>query len=397
MSIQNRIIDERLLNEQEMVYNPDTFFYVFSKVPEARRLADILCHIYTDIGEDSRFLGYIEREEDLTIRMNGKKRFVVIVPYNSGSGITDIERLNKVVEGNIFLTTGYAFYISIAFNIRHFSEEFKEWFYWKGKQIEVIESLNARYKEISDMSSDNPVLVYSCQKTGTYTVYDSLKAAGFDAVHTHHFMGWTNDRDDWQGSLGRAKEYWKNKILSRDSIKIISCIRDPIDRNLSYCFQSTDNYHMFHNANDYNGFWDYVNKSLSVDTDGVCGRMALWFDMEIKKAFGLDVMTCDFDRENGFGIVRRGNTELLILSLEKMINNEKIIADFVGAKDFSLIKSNVGEKKSYRYVYDLRYKHINIEKSLLKYYYNDNPFLNHFYTPGDLAGFRKKWETYCTN
>lgn len=77
-----------------------------------------------------------------------------------------------------------------------------------------------------------------------------------------------------------------------------------------------------------------------------------WFDLEIKENFGIDVYGYDFDKERGFQIIRQDNVELLLMKLEKLDDCQEIIGEFVGAEDFKLIKSNMGNNKLYKFAYN---------------------------------------------
>jgi hypothetical protein len=98
-----------------------------------------------------------------------------------------------------------------------------------------------------------------------------------------------------------------------------------------------------------------------------------------------------FDREKGYGIIRKDNVEILIYRLENLNELEQVIGDFVGLDDFKLEPANMAEQKLYDSFYKEFVKNVKLPKSYVDVYYKDNPRMDHFYSKEDKQRFLARW------
>jgi len=143
-------------------------------------------------------------------------------------------------------------------------------------------------------------------------------------------------------------------IRRRREVKIISVIRNPIERNVSMFFQDFPYWYIdyrkrnrsvsrFSDASVVKDMYETVFPHSYVDE---------WFDKEIKRLSGIDVYEHPFDREKGFQEYRNGKYSLLLLEMTKIEDNWPVIESFVGEK-LELENENFGEKKWYGPIYKL--------------------------------------------
>jgi hypothetical protein len=117
-----------------------------------------------------------------------------------------------------------------------------------------------------------------------------------------------------------------------------------------------------------------------------------WFDRELSGVLGFDFFARDFNREEGFEIIREGRFELLAGKLELLSNNG---ADFLGrfldlGRDLPIPRSRARSATGEASLYDQVRKNLRLPAAVLDRVYGSR-FCRHFYTDAELEGFRKLW------
>lgn len=232
----------------------------------------------------------------------------------------------------------------------------------------------------------NSILVYQAKKVGSSTVHASLEHERIPSVHVHYLMQHVG-----VPAIDDNSEYICKKI-KKDGVKIISLVREPIARGLSYFMQ---------------GFTrDYVwfNRCHSSDIEAEACRWVtnlleeneefVWFDQEIKELTGIDVYKYPFDKKQGYVWIKEGKTEILLLKLETLNQNADKIGEFVGKPGMTLITTNRGSEKPTKFIYQQLKKNIKIPASAVRKQYENNPKFDHFYSEEEKQSFLKKWEKH---
>lgn len=258
------------------------------------------------------------------------------------------------------------------------------------------------------------VLIYQPGKVGSSSLGSSIRKKN---VHVHMLtLQYANKREE--GFL--LKEYVKN-LSKKEKMQIITCIREPIARDISGYYYDSDteigrfNYDV--KVGDLLWYGDNINgekdnlPERSIDVKGdlhtgfsTYGNALIryksdefsWFDYEIKNIFDIDIYDYPFDKEQGYGIIRKDNIEILVLKLEKMSECEKVIGDFVGEEDFHLVRDNEAKNKVYNYIYQEFKKNVLLDREYYDYYYNgpQTHHMEHFYTAEEMQKFRDKWSRH---
>jgi hypothetical protein len=141
--------------------------------------------------------------------------------------------------------------------------------------------------------------------------------------------------------------FYKSLIERQRPVRLISMVRNPVDRCLSAFFHSE---------------FDHAHSAPDVNTDTLVQRFAQylrqqeerdWFDAEMLPALGIDVYARAFPAAAGFQMIERDNIALLILRLElEDSSKERAVADFVGLGDFKWERlGQVGGVKAYGDIY----------------------------------------------
>ncbi|MBD3276105.1 MAG: hypothetical protein GF372_12385, partial [Candidatus Marinimicrobia bacterium] len=111
-----------------------------------------------------------------------------------------------------------------------------------------------------------------------------------------------------------------------------------------------------------------------------------WFNNELKPTLGIDVLNEDFDRDDGYAIITKGNISVLILQTEKLDTLfPTVISDFIGSR-IAPVKARVRKNP----IYSKLKKNLNFQDSFLERTYNQ-PGMKHFYSDKDIDKFISRW------
>jgi len=247
-----------------------------------------------------------------------------------------------------------------------------------------------------------PVLIYTMGKVGSSSIAISLRARGVAEVQPHS-LTWVRKGSYFvspnlsvlgeifysgKTALIRAKlTCFKliNRIIRR-RIKIICIYRDPIARNISAFFEQ----YSYVLDGDINSlptpevldcFWMYARHDTPLD----------WFERELKKSFGVDIFSVPFDRLRGYGVLRQGYRDVLLLTMEKMRENETVIGEFLGLQAFHITPANRAERKHYATAYNAFKRELVISEAYAEKMYA-SPVVRYFYSDEDILKFRRRWK-----
>lgn len=227
------------------------------------------------------------------------------------------------------------------------------------------------------------VYVNTVAKVGSSSFLHSLKAAKFDVHHGHSLK-----------HLG--------KILTEESNRlIVSGIRNPLDRNISYFFQTcTDNFYndVKTRKNDYKGENCFVIEKDKFNQVSPLQIINLFFSQKWHYTFNdwfyefFEITKIDFyefDKNLGIGIYNfPNNNYLLFYVFEKLNSNIHFIESFFGITE--LAHTNNSENRIYRDQYKKVKSLINIPDN-----YKDKllltPIMNNFYSREEIANFYQRY------
>lgn len=262
------------------------------------------------------------------------------------------------------------------------------------------------------------ILVYQMGKVGSSTVVRSLKAHNLSAFNIHTFDPDFLSKDELlfkkefaaNGAIPTTlweEQFFLKQLAGRFSgkpVKIITLVRDPVARNISHFFQwpnmimeqTAEGYHLrspsFHYDKEFN--LDGIEEKLSqlyMTQFKLHERPLIWLDHELKHNFGIDVYSREFPKEKGYSIYRAGNTEAMVLKLEKLGEAApEAFKEFLGIESFGLVPANIGRQKNTADLYGRFLNSIKLPPAYLDTMYNSR-FAGHFYSQAELNRFRARW------
>jgi hypothetical protein len=266
-----------------------------------------------------------------------------------------------------------------------------------------------------ELLSPSVIFVYQMGKVGSLSLYLNIKDHITDQPIYHlHNLNPENSAQIWQ-EINLSKPYYEftfghsfttkylsehiNEIKQNKKIKIITGVRDPIARNISWFFQVIDCGAVF--PSDF--FRKFQEGSITMDDviqkfweqDFIYCKQFDWFELELKPVFNIDITSFDFPQEKGYTIVNfpDQNIELLVFKLEKLDSCvQEAMQTFLGIENINskrYERTEFLEPHEYA-IYDNLRKSLKFSNEYLDQIY-DQPLVRHFYTDEEINAFKRKW------
>lgn len=402
------INDLRLVKEYEMIMEKKIIIYGCGSsgmqlVDFIRMLGcQILCFCDSDIKKKGNTVYGIEvcHKTDLS-QLVDSDTIIIIASVYYEEIINEI--INYVSEEIVF--TKFAFYLSVHLHYKQMnfklpevvSEYMENWYKTELDRMENdLKRLSMRdYLDVAN----NAILVYQSGKVGSTSICKTLSHYGVKSAHIHTLTEYSSN-DKYLS--------WCHHVCSNFQGKMIIPVREPISRDISDYFQFIGHRlavmietYQFHDLQEgfYKAFYDYLVKDTEYTVKYSYPRINYskygyqfdFFDMELKKYFGIDVMEYPFDTRGGYSIVKQNGVEIFLVQLEKMYELEREMGEFLGISNFKIQSTNIGDEKEYKYLYQNFKKTIPLKKEYIDFYYKNNPAVEHFYSEAQREEFRNKW------
>lgn len=276
----------------------------------------------------------------------------------------------------------------------------KKYNLWKNiSELKKISNYQQIFFNMATYIMERPVSILLCgiQKTGNVSLASSFDSAN-DCTNVV-FTGHSSYFDKF--TFEKIKEIVE--IFSYNKIKIISGVREPIERIISQKWQNIDepfryNDICFSNLIDEN-YNDYVDNLMffeNLDEINIKPGFRFykdvinWFEDYIEKIFEINVFEYPFNKEKGYSIINKNNISIFIYRLDKLSVLEKEIGQFVGDASFSLKKANEATEKKYAFAYAQYLKLVKVKKDFFDSLVNSRG-MTHFYTEEECKKYIKKW------
>lgn len=382
-----KVEDYELMNNFEIIYQFPVIIYGAGEIGyevcmRLEELGGIKIEAFCDARKmDSLYCGKkVINVEELADCTKEKVFNIIVSSIDYSEEMLNEINKREIKNGHVF--TYWGLDAAIACNLTHpnvnkefgrnYTEEVQEW--WRDY---YVKKTLRRTREAMVKNVD--VLVYQYRKVGSSTINKSLSACGIKCEQLHIL---TDDRG--LECVRTVQERYRQKVKEK-GVKIICLVREPIIRYISELMHAS---YISKRAIYYTepGLIDNLKKGL-LDDLHFCKE---WFDKELKYFSGIDVLSLPFDKEQGYSIYREGKVELLLLTLEKLRDNEKVIGQFVGDDNFVLIDDNVTSTKISKYTYEDIKKEFKISTEMMEMAYREFP-VEHFYTDEDIIKFKNKW------
>lgn len=263
--------------------------------------------------------------------------------------------------------------------------------------------LNKIKNDLRFLNLENKILIYQMGKVGSTSLEKSIK----DSIHWHSFYPFYSQKI-YKTRLNKAKFLYKiiypveffllRKIIKRKinkgiELKIITLVREPISRNISFLFQVSPAvlYRQYLNGgkrDDLDNTLEYMEEEFYSNIWHESAEE--WFEQDLKKVTGVDVFDYEFDKSKGYSIIKQKNVNVLVLKMESLHENEDVIGEFIGEKNFNLKADNISSNKWYRDLYRSFKSNFKPDQSYISRLYNSK-YMNHFYSEAEIEQYKNKW------
>lgn len=240
---------------------------------------------------------------------------------------------------------------------------------------------NMRQDVVNVLSNnENGVIICNVSKTGDNTLFKTFDKINVKREFVHHSPE----------ALNIEELNVKNK-----PIKIITAVREPIGREISALFQrisfmTISSIHSYDKELFVDG--GDIQKSFEELTENNIGSYSqVPSFLERFSENILDVMSEPFDKEKGCTIIKKGNVEVFVYTLEKMNDIIPEMSEFVGVHFDEWVMGNVGADKWIAKSYKQAQEELVFSQEFFDSMYNE-PYVKHFYTDEQIEKFKSRWQ-----
>ena len=213
-------------------------------------------------------------------------------------------------------------------------------------------------------------LVYSFGKVGSKSIEAGI-GDGCSNIHNMYFKNWAcypNYRGAEQSLFSRFKLFlffqYRRLLLTYRKPKIVTAIRDPLDRNMSMFFHHLSAYVFSYSTGFPYGKVRANRVAAEFDSNFLVNVFeerfdhsypVNWFDLEFKKFTGIDVYKYPFKKASPFQVIKENGFDVFIYRYEDLKTKrneiEKGISDFCGKSIDLSEERNVAGSKWYSDLY----------------------------------------------
>jgi len=259
-----------------------------------------------------------------------------------------------------------------------------------------------------------PLLVYQMGKVGSTAVAHALETA-MPGRPVFHFHTLSRER------LQREEAVYRRHFAVRRSIdshllhslhvkrrlaglpprvrrwKIVTLVRDPVERNLSAFFQTLG----LHFAD--RGFTERIHAGDDRVADDLRvffvehfphRRVLSWFDDEIRAVFGIDVLEGAFPHGTGYRLYSGAVADVLLLRLENLsVCASDGLRELLGLRDVAVSRRKKGSDKYYAETYRRVRETLSLPPDVVEAIYGSR-MVQTLYEPAEIEARRRQWSRH---
>ncbi len=287
-----------------------------------------------------------------------------------------LKEIEKMELGELAIYTSFGVRCGIYYGLR--SSYINESFRKKKIKENVIHTKQVRgsiynklfeYLAYLPLHNDEIIMVYQPENAGWCSMYASIKQYGKNVIDICALRNVS------------YLEVGIQKLLDMKSAKIISVIKDPISGDVWNMWDNIDLFGVHGTIPDMRKVEEfrYGKEFENIQSE--------WYEHQMQKLCGLNILNCSFDREKGYQIIESGNIELLLLKAERLDELKPVIGDFLGIQDFQIYHTDVCEKKQNRFAYKEYINKFTLSCEKIESIFREDKFVKHFYTDEECEDF----------
>lgn len=268
-----------------------------------------------------------------------------------------------------------------------------KYFFWLVRFFEYIRI------SFQNWDTNPPIIIYSLGKTGSTSVYKSIKKSGIKNPVFHvHTLNPANlaasvahikqSKDKYLGHVTIVQDLLIRKLRRhpKTQLLIITLTREPVGQALSSWFQNSTRWVgniMFEDSDEaYEIVKAEVLNAMRAQLNGGQSHPEWWFKTELNKILGIDVFCEPFDYEQKYKLFINERARCLLMRMEDLNGIFSVaLTRLLGDEGFSidLARANTGVDKWYAEWYQRAksdYKHEMGDNSSAR----ESRYVNHFYS-----------------
>jgi len=168
---------------------------------------------------------------------------------------------------------------------------------------------------------------------------------------------------------------------------VVSGVREPVALHVSFMFEC---------------WWMYADSPQELTADFVRARLFDdawhrhcndWLSNELGTTFGINVYDQPFPASRGWDLYENDSARVLVIRQESLAGLTEALGALYGYEpaSFNVITKNTASTKAYALHYESVKRELNLTRAELDAIYA-LPYVRHFYTPGDIAAFKRRWQ-----
>jgi hypothetical protein len=167
---------------------------------------------------------------------------------------------------------------------------------------------------------------------------------------------------------------------------VLTGVREPVAQYLSMVFHID---WMFADSID-KLTADYLQKRIC--RDPWLHEFNDWFTDDLAATFDVNVYAGSFPTGRGWDIYENENARILLVRQENLDRLQEAFGEFYGMDPatFDITRANEGDNKAYAEHYNAVKRAFRLSEQQLDEIYSA-PYVRHFYTPEEIAGFKEWW------
>jgi len=256
--------------------------------------------------------------------------------------------------------------------------------------------IQRHFGEYFYLLQDKPiVVVYTVGKVGSASVYLSLKPQLKNSVFfCHRLLADNISAYKNHFKINGVKPYfqkmgdliYQKKVAQQKHVKIITLVRNPIERNVSEFFEHLSVYHK--KEIDISKSEELIK---SFKQNFIHASTNLWWQNEFEKALNLDLKNYKFNHTTKYLHIEKDKLQILLLrtDLDNRIKSE-IISNFLQLKDFKIQNFNQTTLKKYSGPYQSFKAQIKFETEFLNRILDDK-YTRLFFSEEERHSIKLKW------
>ncbi len=241
-----------------------------------------------------------------------------------------------------------------------------------------------------------PVIIYQMGKVASSSIAKTLKNFAYKNIYQPHRILPDNilaykykaDQSNEYSILEDEEGELISKYKLLNGAKVITLVREPIERNFSAFFQ---NYKMM-TGEEFQDSKQNIDEMIDNFLKNYPHEIPIrWYEDEFNPVMGISIYDYPFDTQKGYSVIDLDETSILVMRSElDDLGKEKALQSFLNDDTIKIVNANQSDNKSYSEAYRSFKSKIVLPESYIDKMYQSE-YTKHFYATEEIEVFKQKW------